>query len=389
MEYKKVLLLKYGEIVLKGLNKSQFENVLIKNIKYRLKAYGNFKVSACQSTIYISPVDDGADVDSALDSMCKVFGISKLCMAYEVIKDINAISEAAKLIKDKLCDCKTFKVETKRSDKKFPMQSPMISAEIGGVILDMLPHLKVDVYNPEITVYVEIRETAAYIHAGTEKGAGGLPVGTAGKALLLLSGGIDSPVAGYMMSKRGVSLEALHFESYPYTSELALKKVVDLANIMKDYCGSFIMHSISVKEIQESIRDNCNEEYFTLLLRRFMMRIASKIAGKTDSQAIITGESLGQVASQTMLAMTVTENAADHIVFRPLIGLDKEEIVQISRKIGTFETSILPYEDCCTVFTPSHPVTKPKLSNILEQEAKIDCDALIEKAMQTEKTYII
>lgn len=387
MEFKKVILLKYGEIVLKGLNKSQFEGMLLKNIRNSLREFGDFKVSACQSTIYVKPMNDDADIDSAVEKMTKVFGIARLCLSYSVEKDMDVICKAAQLVCDEIASCKTFKVETKRSDKRFPLKSPEISATIGGVILDRLPHLKVDVNAPDIIVYVEIRETAAYIHAGTIKGAGGLPVGTGGKAMLLLSGGIDSPVAGNMMSKRGVSLEALHFESYPYTSELAFQKVMDLATIMTDYCGEFKLHTISVKEIQEELREKCDEPFFTLLLRRFMMRIASKIAQKENCQALITGESLGQVASQTMAAMAVTEEACDVPIFRPLIGLDKEEIVTVSRKIGTFDTSILPYEDCCTVFTPSHPCTQPKLEKILEQESRLDCEKLIQNALITEKLY--
>lgn len=389
MKYRKVILLKYGEIVLKGLNKSRFEGTLLKNIRYRLKAYGDFKVTVCQSTIYITPLNDFADVDAAAEQMSKVFGISKLCICYEVEKSVDAILGSAELIAPTIAGYKTFKVESKRSDKKFPYNSLEISAALGGAILERSPHIKVNVKQPDITVYVEVRESSAYIHAGSEKGAGGLPVGTAGKALLLLSGGIDSPVAGYMMAKRGIKLEAIHFESYPYTSELAFRKVCDLASIMTEYCTSFTLHSINVKHIQEVLRDSCDEPFFTLLLRRFMMRIANRVCENTDCGAFITGESLGQVASQTMEAMAVTENAADFPIFRPLIGMDKEEIVTVARKIGTFDTSILPYEDCCTVFTPKHPCTQPKIEKILEQEQKIDCDSLVLEALQSEKIYHI
>ena len=389
MDFKKVILLKYGEIVLKGLNRSQFENTLIKNIRHRLKQFGNFKVSFCQSTIYVTPLDDACDTDGALEALTKVFGIARLCLAYAVEKDIDVICNASELVCDTVAQYSTFKVETKRSDKKFPMTSPQISARVGEEILNRLPSMTVSVTEPEITVYVEIREQAAYIHAGTLKGAGGLPVGTGGKAMLLLSGGIDSPVAGHLISKRGVSLEAIHFESYPYTSELAFRKVLDLAKIMTDYCGSFYLHSISVKEIQEVLKDTCEEDYFTLLLRRFMMRIASKVAERHGSEALITGESLGQVASQTMQAIRVTEEASELPIFRPCIAMDKEEIISVSRKIDAFETSILPYEDCCTVFTPPHPCTKPKLEKLLEQEAKLDVEALIEGALKTEKVYNI
>lgn len=389
MEFKKVILLKYGEIVLKGLNRSQFENILVKNIRHKLKKYGSFKVSFCQSTIYVTPLEDTCDTDGALEALSKVFGIARLCLAYAVEKNIDVICEASSLVCDTVSEYKTFKVETKRSDKKFPLTSPQISARVGEAILNELPDMTVSVTEPEITVYVEVREQAAYIHAGTLRGAGGLPVGTGGKAMLLLSGGIDSPVAGHLIAKRGVSLEAIHFESYPYTSELAFRKVLDLAGIMTDYCGSFYLHSISVKEIQEELKNKCDEDYFTLLLRRFMMKIASRIASRHGSEALITGESLGQVASQTMQAIAVTENASDIPIFRPCIAMDKEEIITVSRKIGAFETSILPYEDCCTVFTPAHPCTKPKLEKLLEQEQKLDCEKLIENALATEKVYNI
>ncbi len=389
MDFKKVILLKYGEIVLKGLNRSQFENILVKNIKHKLNAFGNFKVSFCQSTIYVTPLEETCDTDGALDALTKVFGIARLCLAYAVEKDIDVICKASSLVCDTVSEYNTFKVETKRSDKKFPLTSPQISAMVGEAILNELPSLTVNVTEPEITVYVEVREQAAYIHAGTLKGAGGLPVGTGGKAMLLLSGGIDSPVAGHLISKRGVSLEAVHFESYPYTSELAFRKVLDLAKIMTDYCGNFYLHSVSVKEIQEELKEKCDEDYFTLLLRRFMMRISSRLAKQHGSEALITGESLGQVASQTMQAIAVTEDASDVPIFRPCIAMDKEEIITVSRKIGAFETSILPYEDCCTVFTPPHPCTKPKLEKIIEQEALLDCEALIENALKTEKVYNI
>lgn len=389
---KEVLLCKYGEIVLKGANRSYFEDMLCKELRKRAKKCGNFEVLRAQSTVYIEPQDDFCDMDAMLCEAQKVFGIVAIARAYVCDKSLEAISEAAReFIAPEIRNYRTFKVEAKRSDKRFPLDSMDLSREIGGVLLSVNPRVKVDVRNPEIIVKVEVRERAAYIYAGHHKGAGGMPVGTNGKGLLLLSGGIDSPVAGYMMAKRGVKLEAVHFESFPYTSERALQKVLDLAKIVSDYSGDIYVHIISLTHIQEELVKHCDEDYFTLLLRRYMVALSNKVAEKYDCGALITGESVGQVASQTMQAIGVTDAVANIPVFRPCIGMDKEEIVQISRKIGTFETSILPYEDCCTVFTPKHPKTKPELDKVIAEENKLPFDELVEEAfatMRTERVHI-
>ena len=384
---KEVLLCKYGEIVLKGANRAYFEDMLCKELRKRAKKCGDFEVLRAQSTVYIEPLDDFCDMDAMLDEAKKVFGIVAIARAYVCEKNLESISEIAReYIAPQIRGYRTFKVEGKRSDKRFPLDSIELSCEIGGVLLSVNPKVKVDVRNPDITVKVEIRERAAYIYAGHHKGAGGMPVGTNGKGLLLLSGGIDSPVAGYMMAKRGVKLEAVHFESFPYTSERALQKVLDLAKIVSDYSGEIYVHIISLTHIQEELVKHCDEDYFTLLLRRYMVALANKVAKKYDCGALITGESVGQVASQTMQAIGVTDAVAEIPVFRPCIGMDKEEIVQISRKIGAFETSILPYEDCCTVFTPKHPKTKPELEKVLKEENKLPFDELVEEAFATMKT---
>ncbi len=384
---KEVLLCKYGEIVLKGANKTYFEDILCKELRKRAKKCGNFEVSRAQSTVYVEPLDDFCDMDAMLSEAQKVFGIVSIARAYVCEKTLESISEVAReYIVPETRKYKTFKVEAKRSDKRFPLDSMDLSREIGGVILSANCRLKVDVRNPDLLVKVEIRERAAYIYAGHYKGAGGMPVGTNGKGLLLLSGGIDSPVAGYMMAKRGVKIEAVHFESFPYTSERALQKVLDLAKLVSDYSGEMYVHIISLTHIQEELVKHCNEEYFTLLLRRYMVALANMVAKKYDCGALITGESVGQVASQTMQAIGVTDAVAEIPVFRPCIGMDKEEIVQISRKIGTFETSILPYEDCCTVFTPKHPKTKPDLEKVIAEENKLPFRELVEEAFATMKT---
>lgn len=384
---KEVLLCKYGEIVLKGANRAYFEDVLCKELRRRAKRCGEFEISRAQSTVYIEPQDDDADIDAMLAEASKVFGIVTIARAAVCEKTLEAISQTAReYLVDTLRKYKTFKVEAKRSDKRFPLDSMDIAREIGGVVLSANPRLTVDVREPEIVVKVEVRERAAYVYAGNYKGAGGMPVGTNGKGLLLLSGGIDSPVAGYMMAKRGVKLEAVHFESFPYTSERALQKVLDLAKIVSDYSGDIYVHIISLTKIQEELVKHCNEEYFTLLLRRYMVAIANKVAKRYNCQALITGESVGQVASQTMQAITVTDAVAEIPVFRPCIGMDKEEIVQIARKIDTFDTSILPYEDCCTVFTPKHPKTKPEMDKVLAEENKLPFSELVEEAFATMKT---
>ena len=379
---KEILLCKYGEIVLKGANRRFFEDTLCKTLRFRAKHYGNFSVTRSQSTLVIEPMDDDADIDGMFETASKVFGIVGISRCAVCEKNMDAIAATAReYVPQFLIGKKTFKVEAKRSDKQFPLGSIEIAREIGGVILETVPKLRVDVHHPEIVVHVEIREFGAYIHAGQFKGAGGMPVGSNGKALLLLSGGIDSPVAGYMIAKRGVQIDAVHFESFPYTSELAREKVFQLAREVAQYAGSFNVHVVSLTHIQEELVKACEEDYFTLLLRRYMMAIADRLAHKLGCGGLITGESLGQVASQTMQAIGVTDPVATLPVFRPCIGMDKEEIVQVARKIGTFETSIQPYEDCCTVFTPKHPRTRPELAKVLEQERKLDFEALVQEAL--------
>ena len=380
---KKLVLVRYGEIILKGYNRPVFEDALIKNIKRAISDEGKVNITKAQATIYIEPLESDMQIDGIVERLKKVFGIVSIVVAYKTQKSIDAVEEEIKTSFDSVLNsAKTFKVEAKRADKKFPLKSPEICAEVGGRILSKYHHLKVDVNNPEITVHVEIREGYAYVHTGREKGTGGMPVGTNGKAMLLLSGGIDSPVAGYMIGKRGVKLEAIHFFSYPYTSDRAKDKVMELAKIVGGYMGGLKVHVVPFTDIQLEIRDKCPEEHLTLVMRRFMMQISQKIAEKRGCQALVTGESIGQVASQTMSALAVTDDAVSIPVFRPLIGMDKEEIVEISRNIGTFETSILPYEDCCTVFTPKHPTTKPKIEKIVLSQNLLECEKLINEAVE-------
>ena len=379
-----IILCKYGELILKGANRYTFEAMLTKEIKRRVNQFGKFKVYHAQSTIYIEPLDEFADIDGAYECAKKIFGIIGVGRAAVAPKTLDGILEiAGEYLLDKMYGKRTFRVDAKRSDKSFPMKSPELAAEVGGAILSKMPNMRVDLHNPDVSVKVEVRESGAYIHANQEKGAGGLPIRSSGKGLLLLSGGIDSPVAGYMMAKRGMDVEALHFESFPYTSERAKEKVLTLAQEMCEYMGKINVHIISLTHIQEELRDNCDEDYFTLLLRIFMMKLSERCARQYNCQALITGESLGQVASQTIGAITLTDSAVNMPVFRPCIGLDKEEIVQISRKMGTFETSILPYEDCCTVFTPRHPKTKPQIEAAMQELKKIDFEALLDEAYET------
>ncbi len=381
---KEILLCKYGELALKGLNRGFFEKLLVKELKSRLILAGSFSVNHKQSTIYVEPLDEDADIEEAFRLCRKVFGITTVARAVETEKDINSIKKTAKEYIPKYLKGKTsFKADARRSDKKFPMKSPEISAEVGGAILEVLPKMRVDLYNPEVVVMTEIREDKAYIHAGSFAGAGGMPSGSSGKALLLLSGGIDSPVAGFMIAKRGVILEAVHFESYPYTSEQARDKVIELAREVSEYSGKMKVHVISLTHLQEVLRDSCDEEYFTLLLRRSMMRLAERTAKGSYAQALITGESIAQVASQTMHALCVTDSVVNCPIFRPCIGMDKEEIITVARKIGTFETSILPFEDCCTVFTPKHPKTRPDIEKVIEQEKKYDYKSLEDEAFDS------
>lgn len=383
-----IILCKYGEIVLKGANKRFFEDMLCRQLKERARAHGAFTVSRAQSTIYIEPQNADCDLDGMFESAMRTFGIAAVSRAAVCEKNIQAIKQTAReYLPQFLNDKHTFKVEGKRSDKTFPYNSMDISAIVGGEILEQMNgKIKVDVHAPDVTVKVEIREKAAYIHAGQFKGAGGMPVGSAGNGLVLLSGGIDSPVAAYMMAKRGLHVEAVHFESFPYTSELAREKVISLARKVAAYAGDVYVHVVSLTHIQEEIAKNCDEDYFTLLLRRYMMAIASRVAADHKCKCLITGESLGQVASQTMEAIAVTEDAASLPILRPCIGMDKDEIVTVARHIDTFEKSIEPYEDCCTVFTPRHPRTKPELAKVLIQEQKLDFNALVEEALSTAYT---
>lgn len=384
---KEIILCKYGEIVLKGANKSSFESQLTKELRRRAWQYGAFTVRHAQSTVYIEPLDDEADIDGMYESARDVFGIVGVTRAAVAEKDMDDICRVAKeYLAEKLDGVPSFRVDAKRSDKSFPLSSPEIAAQVGGALLSCGKGAKVDLHNPALHIRVEVRESAAYLHAGQERGAGGLPRGSAGKAMLLLSGGIDSPVAGYMMAKRGLEMEAVHFESYPYTSERAKEKVFSLGDILCRYTSRLPIHVFSLTHIQEELVKKCDEDYFTLLLRHFMMRLAERCARERKCGALVTGESLGQVASQTLEALTVTEAAVSIPLFRPCIGMDKTEIIDVARKIGTFETSILPYEDCCTVFTPRHPRTRPALDKVLAELAKVDVDALLDEAWNSRET---
>lgn len=385
-----IILIKNGELALKGLNRQTFEDILIKNIRKNLAGCGEFSVRRAQSTIYIEPKTDDYNFDTALEVMKSIFGIAAFSRALSVEKDMNTILSAApEYLKDVLKNAKTFKVEAKRSDKKFPLTSPEISRELGGKLLSAFPHLKVDVHNPDEVIMVEIRDYAAYIHGAQIKGAGGMPVGSGGRAGILISGGIDSPVAAYMMAKRGLELNAIHFASPPYTSPRAELKVKELLKKVSNYSGMIRLGIVPFTEIQELIGEHCPEEYFTLIMRRFMMRISEKIARNRNCLALITGESVGQVASQTLPALAVTDSVVNMPVLRPVIGMDKDEIIDISRKIDTFKISIEPYEDCCTVFTPKHPKTRPTIQAVEEAESALDIETLVDKAVEgTEYIYI-
>lgn len=381
---KEVLLLKCGEIVLKGLNRKTFEDRLLKNLKRRMAHVADCEITMRQSVVYVEIPDD-ADADAVMECASRVFGfatISRAAVCPEKTLE-SVIATAKDYLAPNFAAAKTFKVESKRGDKKFPMTSTEISQHVGGELADLFPDVRPDMHHPDLTVHVEMREKYAFVHAGPVPGAGGMPIGSNGRAALLLSGGIDSPVAGYMMMKRGMVVDCVHFESMPYTSQAAHDKVMQLAAHLTEYCGKIKVHVVSLTHIQEELRDNCVEDYFTLLLRRFMMKLSSMVAAENECHVLVTGESLGQVASQTMKAMCVTEDAASIPVFRPCIGLDKEEIVKISRAIGTFDTSIQPYDDCCTVFTPRHPRTQPELEKVLAEEAKVDVEGLIAEAWKT------
>lgn len=384
---KEVILLKLGEIALKGLNRKTFEDVLIKIIKRRLQEAGAFSVASRQSTIYVEPLDDMADMDMAEDRCGKVFGVVSYARAGTAEKDLRKIQErAAEYLARELEAAGSFKVECKRSDKKFPYKSPEISAEVGGYLLEKYPHLRVDVHNPDVEVRVEVREQNAFVHANARPGAGGIPVGTGGRAAVLISGGLDSPVAAWTMAKRGVELTAVHFASPPYTSELAHDKVVRLLRKVSEYAGRIKLVTVELTHLQEEIRDRCPEDLGTIILRRYMLRAAQRVAKEEGCLALITGESLGQVASQTLQAIACTDAVADMPVFRPLIGSDKAEIVKIARQIDTFDTSIEPFEDCCTIFTPKHPRTKPTLEMVERGEQAMDGEALLAEALGNLRT---
>ena len=387
---KEIILVKNGELVLKGLNRSSFEDVLIKNMRRHLEDLGEFKFTKSQSTIMVE-APEGADLDEVAQRLGKVFGIAAYSRAAVCEKDMQRIVNTAReYLADELSLVSSFKVEAKRSDKKFPLKSPEICRELGGALLKSFHHLKVDVHNPDVTVTVEIRDNYAFVRGNNIKGAGGMPTGTSGRAAVLISGGIDSPVAAYMMAKRGIELVAVHFASPPYTSELAEMKVMELLKKVSAYCGTITTYIVPFTEIQEAIRDCCPEEYFTLVMRRVMMRISNRIAENQNCRALITGESLGQVASQTIYALQCTDRAARLPVFRPCIGMDKDKIISVSRKIDTFETSIQPYEDCCTVFTPKHPRTRPKPEDVEAAEEKIEnLDKMIDDTVRSAKRRFI
>ena len=388
---KQIILCYQGEMALKGLNKATFEASLAKAVRFRLRDLGEFKVYKAQSTLYIEPETEDADMDEAFRRVSRVFGIAAMSRAAVCEKDFSAICAAAgEYLAASLRAARTFKVEAKRSDKRFPMKSPEISRELGGHLLSRFPHLKVDVHHPDLTVMVEVRDFAAYVHGDKTPGAGGLPVGTSGRALNMLSGGIDSPVAAWRMARRGLALHHIHFASPPYTSERAKLKVKALAQIVSEWTGSCVLYVVPYTEPQEYIRDHGPAPLFTVLMRRSMLRIAHQIAQSIDCQAIVTGESLAQVASQTLRALACTDEVQPLPVLRPLIGMDKSEIVATSRAIGAFETSILPYEDCCTIFTPPHPKTRPTLEEIRAAEAAMPGLAELEKqaAEQVERIRI-
>ena len=377
-----MILLKEGEVVLKGLNKRSFEQKLLSNIRRRLKRFGRFEVIAHQSIIYVEPQEDRCDVDGAFQALGQVFGIMTMTRAAACEKTPEAIlAKAKEYLFDELSAARTFKVESRRGDKSFPMTSVQLSQYVGGELNDAFENLTADMHDPEFTVHLEVRDRAAYVHGAPIEAAGGLPVGTAGAAVTLLSGGIDSPVSTWMMAKRGLRLIPVHFFSFPYTSELAKQKVLDLARMLVPWCGRMQLHVVPFTHIQEEIRAKCPEDYFTLIMRRMMMRIACAVAEDNKCGAIVTGESLGQVASQTMEAMAATEDCAQLPVLRPLVGMDKKEVIAIAERLGTFQTSILPYEDCCTVFTPRHPCTHPKIKKVREAEAALDVDALVDEAV--------
>ena len=385
MNNHEMLLLKLGEVVLKGQNRRSFEDRLVTNVRRRLKKCGSFQVYVRQSTIYAEPVNEGCDMEAAYRAARQVFGVVSVARAVPCEKTVPAIVETARTyLADAFAQAGSFKVESKRADKNYPMNSIQVSQAVGGDLAELFPGVAVDVHSPELTVYVEIREKYAYVHAPAVPGAGGLPVGMGGHAISLLSGGLDSPVSSWMMARRGVELEMVHFVSPPYTSQQAQDKVLELAQLLTTWCGRMLVHIVPFTEIQEEIRRKCPEEYFTLIMRRFMMRLAEAVARRAGARALITGESLGQVASQTMMALAATDDVAGMPVLRPLIGMDKVEIIRMAREIGTYETSIHPYEDCCTVFTPRHPATRPDLEEVRRAEAALDVEGLVARALEGE-----
>ncbi|MBF1186834.1 MAG: tRNA 4-thiouridine(8) synthase ThiI [[Eubacterium] sulci] len=393
MNEEKILIVRCGEVALKGMNKPYFERMLAERIHKRLKAagYGKASVKRHEGLIFVR-FDREWDTMQLAGEISKVFGVASISPAVESESNMEAIGVEAVSFMEKLCEercVRTFKVEAKRADKQFPIKSPDIARQIGGYVLKGLKVLKVDVHNPDVRLFVDVRHDRSYIYADKIAGFGGLPLGTNGKGLVLLSGGIDSPVAAWMMAKRGMMIEAVHFHSYPYTSPRAQEKVEDLAKIVASYCGSFKMHVINILPIQEQIVKNCPEAETTIHVRRFMMRIAEKIAERNSAMMLITGENLGQVASQTAEALVVTDNCVKMPVMRPLIAMDKIDIIAKAQEIGTFETSIEPYEDCCTVFLPKHPTTKPQLDKIEISDSKLDIDALIESAIAEEEIIYI
>ena len=381
-----IILIKNGELALKGLNRRSFEEALSRNIQKAAAPCGPVKVFCSQSTMYVTPLEY-ANIDEVTERVSRVFGIAALSRAAEVEKNMDQILPAVcEYLRDELESADTFKVNAKRADKKFPLKSPEICVAAGEYILNKFPHLSVDVHEPDLTVTIEIRDAAAYIHKQPIRGAGGLPVGTGGRACVMISGGIDSPVASWMMAKRGLELSAVNFASPPYTSRRAEDKVRSLLEKVARWSGDIRLHIVPFTEIQEAIRDYCPEDMLTVIMRRYMIKIAEIIARKDGALALVSGESVGQVASQTLRALQCTDAAADMPVLRPVIGMDKEEIVSIARKIDTFDISILPYEDCCTVFTPKHPKTKPILEKVIQAEKALECaevnvNAMIERAV--------
>lgn len=385
-----VVVIRYGEIMLKGKNKRFFEDKLVSQIRHALSDIGKPKVYKAHSRIYIDV--ESYNVNDITDRAKRVFGVVSLSVAKRFEVDMDKIKEIAlDELKDRIAEnnnIKTFKVESKRGDKRFPMQSLEISREVGGYLLENVKNISVDVHKPDVTIQVEVRDQA-FVFSNRINGFGGLPLGTNGKALLLLSGGIDSPVAGWLVGKRGVDIEAIHFHSYPFTSDRAKEKVIDLAKILSSYCGKFKLYSINLLPIQKEINEKCPEEEMTILSRRFMMKIAERVGVANNCDALITGESIGQVASQTVKSLYVTNESVEMPVFRPLIAMDKVDIIDLAHKIGTYETSILPFEDCCTVFLPKHPVTQPKLDKIVKSESNLDVEELINAAIEDMEVEVI